>query len=114
VGAISYTHQAKKDNMLIKEGKIKREKPLPEITADEISSYELPENWIWIRIGDLLATFDYGTSQKSFYSPTGVPVLSMGNVVNGRLNFLNLKRLNDHKKDLPRLFLRLLFDVSIF
>ena len=35
---------------LIKAGKIKKEKPLPEITEDEIP-FEIPENWKWVRIG---------------------------------------------------------------
>ena len=37
---------------LIKAGKIKKEKPLPEITADEIP-FEIPSNWKWVRIGAL-------------------------------------------------------------
>ncbi|WP_372744417.1 restriction endonuclease subunit S [Lutibacter sp.] len=37
---------------LIKDKKIKKEKPLPQITKDEIP-YELPEGWVWCRIGDL-------------------------------------------------------------
>ena len=36
---------------LIKSGKIKKEKPLPEITADEIP-FEIPANWKWVRLGD--------------------------------------------------------------
>jgi len=36
---------------LIKEGKIKKEKPLPEITEDEIP-FDIPENWKWVRVGD--------------------------------------------------------------
>lgn len=37
---------------LIKEGKIKKSKKLPEITEDEIP-FEIPENWKWCRIDDL-------------------------------------------------------------
>lgn len=37
---------------LIKEGKIKKEKELPEITEDEIL-YEIPTNWKWTRFGNL-------------------------------------------------------------
>lgn len=37
---------------LIKEGKIKKEKPLPEITEDEIP-FEVPENWCWVRLGEI-------------------------------------------------------------
>ena len=35
---------------LIKEGKIKKQKPLPEITEDEIP-FEIPESWEWVRVG---------------------------------------------------------------
>jgi type I restriction enzyme S subunit len=37
---------------LIKEGKIKKEKPLPEITEDEIP-FDIPENWKWALFGEL-------------------------------------------------------------
>ena len=37
---------------LIKAGKIKKEKPLPEITEDEIP-FEIPEAWVWCYVGEL-------------------------------------------------------------
>lgn len=37
---------------LIKEGKIKKEKPLPEVT-DEEKPFELPNCWEWTRLGDI-------------------------------------------------------------
>ena len=37
---------------LIKAGKIKKEKPLPEITEDEIP-FEIPESWKWVRLSNL-------------------------------------------------------------
>ena len=37
---------------LIKEGKIKKEKPLPPISEDEIP-YELPKGWEWVRLGEV-------------------------------------------------------------
>ena len=37
---------------LIAEGKIKREKPLPEITEDEIP-FEIPEGWKWVRLNTI-------------------------------------------------------------
>ena len=43
--------QAEKD-VLIKESKIKREKPLPEITDEEIP-FDIPDNWMWVRFKDL-------------------------------------------------------------
>lgn len=50
--------QAEKQR-LIKEGEIKNEKPLPEITEDEIP-FEIPETWMWVRWGDLSQSIQYG------------------------------------------------------
>lgn len=50
--------------MLIKEGKIKKEKPLPEITEDEIP-FEIPKNWKWVRLGSVGITITGGTPSKS-------------------------------------------------
>ena len=35
---------------LIREGKIKKEKPLPEIAEDEVP-FDIPESWKWVRVG---------------------------------------------------------------
>ena len=39
--------------LLIKEKKIKKQKPLPEITEEEIP-FEIPENWRWVRLGEVI------------------------------------------------------------
>ena len=45
--------QEEKQN-LIKEGKIKKEKPLDEITEDEIP-FDIPDSWKWVKLGDLVS-----------------------------------------------------------
>lgn len=52
--------QAKKQK-LIKEGRIKKEKPLPDISEDEIP-FDIPESWKWVRLGsviDMLSGFAF-------------------------------------------------------
>ena len=44
---------------LIKEGKIKKEKPLPEIAEAEIP-FDIPESWRWVRWGELSQSIQYG------------------------------------------------------
>ncbi len=39
---------------LIKAGKLKKEKPFEEISAEEIP-FDIPESWKWVRIGDIYA-----------------------------------------------------------
>ena len=46
---------------LIKEGKIKKENPLPPIMEDEVP-FELPEGWIWCRLHQLTEVITKGSS----------------------------------------------------
>ena len=52
---------AKEKKRLIKEGKIKKQKPLPEISEDEIP-FDIPESWEWCRLPELV----YLTSGKKY------------------------------------------------
>ena len=73
----------KEKQRLIAEGKIKKEKPLPEITEGE-KPFDIPESWKWVRIGDVCINIQYGSSQKS--SQTGkIAVLRMGNLQDGKI-----------------------------
>ena len=49
---------------------------------------------------------EYGTSAKTIASSDGVPVLRMGNLVDGRINWEDLKFLPRTHKEFPRLLLR--------
>jgi type I restriction enzyme S subunit len=49
---------------LIKDKKIRKEKPLPPITEDEIP-FELPEGWVWCRLGEVFQTTSGGTPNRS-------------------------------------------------
>ena len=68
---------------LIAEKKIKKEKPLPEITDDE-KPFDIPESWKWVSVGNVCTNIQYGSSQKSATSGK-VAVLRMGNIQNGKL-----------------------------
>ena len=57
--------QAEKQK-LIKAGKIKKEKPLPEITEDEIP-FDIPESWKWVRLLDVVEE-----KPANGFSPKGV------------------------------------------
>lgn len=70
---------------LVKKGRIKREKPLPPVTKDDIP-YDLPEGWSWCRIGDLgsvqsskrVFTSEFVNSGIPFYRGTEIGALSSG------------------------------------
>lgn len=51
-----YTQIKKEKATLIKEGKIKKEKPLPDISDEEIS-FDIPDNWSWVRLGEIVCIY---------------------------------------------------------
>ncbi len=90
---------------LIKEGKIKKQKPLPPIAEDEIP-FEIPDNWVWCRLGEIVYDQSYGTSSKADLS-SEIPVLRMGNITtDGKILYSNLKYISKKIKDLPNLYLK--------
>lgn len=53
---------------LIKAGKIKKEKSLPEISEDEIP-FDIPDAWKWVRLGHIAWYFDAGKSPNCLKQP---------------------------------------------
>lgn len=83
---------------LVKDGKIKKQKPLPPVSNEE-KPFELPQGWEWIRFSEILAELKYGTSQKCDYSTNGYPVLRIPNVVGGEISLEDMKfgKLSEHE-----------------
>ncbi|MBG14230.1 MAG: restriction endonuclease [Alcanivorax sp.] len=79
---------AAEKTQLVKDKKIKAQKPLSLITQEE-KPFELPQGWEWCRLGDVAYGFQYGTSSKSKQSGD-VPVLRMGNIQFGEIDWNGL------------------------
>ncbi|EKL5482021.1 restriction endonuclease subunit S [Escherichia coli] len=68
---------------LVKQGKIKKQKPLPEISEEE-KPFELPQGWEWVRLGDFTniirgITFP-GNEKSQFQAPGKIACLRTANV----------------------------------
>jgi type I restriction enzyme S subunit len=64
---------------------------------------ELPEGWCWATVDQLVSSLQYGTSTKAEGDPnTGVPVLRMGNIQDGNLNFAQLKYIDRSREDVKK------------
>ncbi|MDY6825502.1 MAG: restriction endonuclease subunit S [Thermodesulfobacteriota bacterium] len=77
---------------LIKQGKIKKSKPLPPLTPEEVP-YELPEGWGWVRLGDI-AILENGDRSKRYpkendFQNSGIPFFGAKDMVDGMLRFDN-------------------------
>ena len=81
-----YNQIQEEKEKLIKEGKIKKQKQLPDIEKDEIP-FEIPSNWKWVRLADVsnIINGDRGKNYpaKSTLSHEGIPFISALNL-NGK------------------------------
>ena len=71
---------------LIKAGKIRKEKPLPEVTPKE-APFDIPANWKWVRLANIWSVIngDRGKNYpaKSTLSRNGIPFVSALNLDGG-------------------------------
>ncbi|MBU5257222.1 restriction endonuclease subunit S [Tissierella praeacuta] len=82
---------------LVKEGKIKKQKPLPEITEEE-KPFKLPEGWEWVRFGNLVE-FKIGktpTRGKSDYWDNGkYPWFSISDIKDGEIIYDSKEKISE-------------------
>jgi len=86
---------------LIKEKKIKKTKPLPPISPDEMP-YELPIGWKWVRLGTIV-TFENGDRSSRYpkendLRPSGIPFFGAKDMINGEFSFDNGLRFISEEK----------------
>ena len=85
---------------LIAEKKLKKEKELQSIKTEEIP-FEIPENWIWCRLGDICTKIGSGSTPKgSNYSTNGKPFFRSQNIYDSGLVYDDIKYISDemHKQ----------------
>ena len=82
---------------LIKDGRIKKEKPLAEIAEEEIP-FDIPESWKWVRLSDVIDVRD-GTHDSPKYVPVGIPLVTSKNLVNGVIDYSNVKCITQEDAD---------------
>ncbi len=65
----------------------------------------LPEGWTWATVEQLAALVQFGSSAKTHEDASGVPVLRMGNIQEGKLDLDKLKYLPKSHDEFPELLL---------
>lgn len=80
-----YQQIQEEKKQLIKAGKIKKGKSLPEITEDEIP-FDIPESWKWVRLGNV-CWFQGGYAYKStsYVHDSRNQIIRLGNVKQNQL-----------------------------
>ncbi|WP_339074913.1 restriction endonuclease subunit S [Teredinibacter turnerae] len=82
------------------------QKKYPEPVKPDTSNLpELPEGWVWANVDQLAWNKRYGSSSKTNDDTSGIPVLRMGNIQDGEIDFRNLKYLPQDHNEFPALLL---------
>ena len=83
-----YQQIQREKQALIQAGKLKKQKPLPEIAEDEVP-FEIPETWKWVRYEQLMVSMSTGPFgsmlHKTDYIQNGIPLVNPANIVKGRI-----------------------------
>lgn len=87
---------------LVKEGKIKKQKPLPPV-SDEEKPFELPEGWVWCRLAELVAIKGgkrVSNGYKLLTEPTPHVYIRVADMKDGTIDLSDLKYIDEemHQK----------------
>jgi len=68
---------------------------------------ELPKEWIWTALGEVIELLQYGSSVKADAPhESGVPIIRMGNIQDGGFDLTSLKHVHEASEDIARYVLR--------
>jgi type I restriction enzyme S subunit len=87
---------------LIAEKKLKKEKELAPIKAEEIP-FEIPENWVWCSLGEIILSAKDGPHFSPKYAETGIPFISTRNISTEGIDFTSAKYISqEYHKEISR------------
>jgi type I restriction enzyme, S subunit len=77
---------AQEKSQLVKEGEIKKQKPLPPVSSDK-EPFGLPKEWEWTRLGIATRRIHYGYTAKSNSDITSVRLLRITDIQNDAVDW---------------------------
>ena len=86
---------AAEKEQLVKDKKIKKQKPLPPVSEEE-KPFELPEGWVWCQLSDVIYESPRnGYSPKAVDYPTETKTLKLGATTSGNFIKSEIKYINE-------------------
>ncbi|MBW6391018.1 restriction endonuclease subunit S [Billgrantia antri] len=92
---------AEEKTRLVKEGKIKKPKKLPEIATEDMP-YAAPKNWKWVRFGNLFPSFQNGASSRGDNDGEQVAVIRLADIDNLEISLENTRLLPIDRKSIEK------------
>jgi len=79
---------------LIKEGKIKKQEPLSEITKNE-KQFDLPIGWVWVRLGEVSEFINGFAFKSTDFTDVGIGIVKIGDIQNGEITSSSMSRVRE-------------------
>jgi type I restriction enzyme S subunit len=79
---------------LVKEKRIRQQKPLPTIQKED-EPFAIPNSWEWCRLGDICFVITDGAHHTPKYEPGGIPFLSVKDVSSGIIDFSHTRYISE-------------------
>ena len=96
--------KAEKATLRQAQGKGKKEKPLPPIKPEEIP-FEIPENWVWCRLGEICERIHYGFNASAKPNNTGVRLLRITDIQENKVDWHTVPGCDYSESDLENYLL---------
>ena len=98
-GNPDYDAEALFEQILKERNNKKKQKELSPIT-DEEKTFEIPEGWKWVRLGEISNKITDGTHKTPKYTDSGIKFVSAKDIYNKELDFSHCKYIseNEHKE----------------
>jgi type I restriction enzyme, S subunit len=89
---------------LIKQGKLRKEKPLAPIKPEEIlaaaNRFDIPDNWVWCRLGEVCENIHYGMNASANFNKTEVRLLRITDIQDNKVEWQDVPGCDYNEKDL--------------
>ncbi len=83
----------------------KKEKPLPPIKPEEVP-FEIPDNWMWCRLGDVCERIHYGFNASAKPNNTGVRLLRITDIQENKVDWDTVPGCDYSESDLENYLLK--------
>lgn len=74
------------------------------LVSKEEQPYEIPDSWVWVRLGSICYKITDGTHKTPIYTDAGIPFISVKDIYDNEIHFDNTKFISD--KEHTELFKR--------
>ena len=79
---------------LVAAGLMRAQRPLEPVELNE-REFDLPDNWVWVRLGEVVKLWNGLAFKSSDFATEGIPVIRIGDLKDGAVNVVSAARVSE-------------------